>query len=242
MSVASGRPSAMMQRWGGRLLDLVFPARCVSCKRVNEVFCSTCLATVQAVPAPVCPRCGKPLVAARLACPQCSAHPPAITRIQSACWHEGALRDAILALKYSHRRDVALPLAHLLGDILSSSNVNFDFITSVPLHPVREQERGYNQAELLAQHVANRRRLPYLRVLQRTRATADQIGLDEGARPANVAGAFTADASQCANKTVLIIDDVCTTGATLNACATALFQVKARAVYGITVARPRFSI
>lgn len=242
MSLASGRPNAMMQRWGGRLLDLVFPTRCVSCKRVNQVFCSTCLATVQTVPSPVCPRCGNPLVSARTACLHCSARPPVITRIQSVCWHEGALRDALLALKYAHRREVALPLAQLFGDTFSSSNENFDFVTSVPLHPAREQERGYNQAELLAQHAAAARRLPYLRVLRRTRATADQIGLDAPARRANVAGAFTADPSQCAHKTVLIIDDVCTTGATLNACATALFQVNARAVYGMTVARPRFSI
>jgi competence protein ComFC len=238
MSLASGRPNAILQRWGGLLLDLIFPARCVNCKRVNHVFCPPCLATVQRITSPTCPRCGHPLRSARAACPECRAHPPTITRIQSAYWHEGALREAIHALKYNRRRDVALPLAQLLGDLISSSSVSFDLVTSVPLHPVREQERGYNQAELLAQHVAQARQLPYQRLLQRTRATADQIGLDGPARRDNVANAFSANASQCADKTVLIIDDVCTTGATLNACATALFQAEARAVCGLTIARP----
>lgn len=241
MSPASGRPNAMLQRWGGLLLDLVFPPRCVNCTRVNQTLCQTCLATVQTIASPVCLRCGVPLRTAHAACPDCRTHPPTISRIQSACWHEGALREAIHALKYKRRRDVALPLARLLGTALSTSTVQYDLITSVPLHPMREQERGYNQAELLAQHAAKGYHLPYQRILQRTRATEDQVGLDAPARRANVANAFTADASQCADKTVLIIDDVCTTGATLNACAAALFQARAQAVYGLTVARPRLA-
>jgi ComF family protein len=165
-------------------------------------------------------------------------HPLVITRIQSAAWHEGTLRDAIHGLKYGRRSDVALPLAVLLKDKLSDSGARIDVITSVPLHPKRFRERGYNQAELLARQLARMTDTLYFTTLTRTRATADQIGLDGTQRRANVAGAFAADASHVCGKNVLLVDDVCTTGATLDACAVALFVAGASAVYGLTVTRP----
>lgn len=234
--------SGVLETWtslGGRLLDLLFPARCVNCKQVNGSLCSACLATVQTISTPTCARCGHPLRTARASCIQCKTHPLQITRIQSAVWHDGAIREAIHALKYNRRRDVARPLAQFLAEKIAASDVTFDLITSVPLHPVREQQRSYNQAELLAQNAAALQKLPYRNVLRRTRETADQIGLNGIARRTNVANAFIAEASLVQDKTVLLIDDVSTTGATLDACAIALFQARARAVYGMTVARPR---
>lgn len=224
---------------GGRLLDLLFPARCVNCNQVKGALCAACLTKVNRITSPTCARCGHPLAFARSACPECRAHPLTITRIQSAVWHDGVIREAIHALKYNRRRDVANRLAQLLCDEIAKSDVTFDLITSVPLHPSRQAERGYNQAELLAQHTAHARNITYVGALQRIRATADQIGLDGRARRTNVADAFTAIPSLVHDKTVLLIDDVSTTGATLDACAVALFQAKARAVYGLTVARPR---
>lgn len=224
---------------GERLLDLLFPARCVNCKQVKGALCASCLAGIQPITTPTCERCGHPLDSARAVCPQCRIRPLTITRIQSAVWHEGALREAIHALKYNHRRDVARPLAQFASALVAQTELRYDFVTSVPLHLTREQERGYNQAELLAEQVARMSHLPYARVLQRTRATADQIGLDAKARRVNVANAFQADPLQVANKIVLVIDDVSTTGATLDACAVALFLARASAVYGVTIARPR---
>lgn len=225
-----------------RLLNLVFPARCVNCNQVNGALCATCLATIRPITATVCQRCGHPLTNARAACPECRTHPLTITQIQSAVWHDGALREAIHALKYKRRRDVAIPLANLLADKIARANATYDLVTSVPLHPSRELERGYNQAELIAQHTARARNLPYLRVLERTRATADQIGLNGPARRANVASAFAAQPSLAQNKSVLLVDDVATTGATLDACAIALFATGAKAVFGLTVARPRSQV
>jgi competence protein ComFC len=223
----------------GRLLDLLFPPRCVNCKKPNQVLCKTCFDSIRLITTPICQRCGHPLRTVRAACPECRAHPLTITMIRAAAWHEGAIREAIHALKYLRRRDVAAPLASLLSSALPPADLPIDFITSVPLFPLREQERGYNQAELLAIQVARQVRLPYEAVLARTRATADQIGLDGRARRVNVADAFAATTRSLNNKAVLLIDDVCTTGATLDACALALFQEGARAVYGLTVARPR---
>ncbi|MBI4673630.1 MAG: ComF family protein [Chloroflexi bacterium] len=149
------------------------------------------------------------------------------------------MREAIHALKYKRRRDVAPALARLLAAQLASENAPFELITSVPLHPARELERGYNQAELLAEQTARVMRSTYVRTLKRTRATADQIGLSAVERRANVHAAFVSTGNAVAGKNVVLIDDVCTTGATLDACAAALFANHARAVYGLTVARAR---
>ncbi len=234
--------SGRLQAWAGltgRLLDLLFPARCVNCKSVNGSLCPACLATIHPITTPTCERCGHPLPSTQATCLQCTMHPLQITRIQSAVWHDGAMREAIHALKYNRRRDVARPLGKFLAEKMLASNVTCDVISSVPLHPARELERGYNQAELLALETSALTRVPYVRTLRRTRETADQIGLNGNGRRKNVANAFTAEASRVAGKNVLLIDDVATTGATLESCAAALFRADAHSVYGLTVARPR---
>lgn len=235
----ASRLKAEVNGLGGRFLDLLFPARCVNCKQVKRPLCDACCATIQRISTPTCARCGYPLFHARAKCSECLAHPLTIHRIRSVVWHEGAARQAVHALKYARRRDVAPLLANFLASDLETFNVRFDLVTSVPLHPTRELERGYNQAELLAEKVAHAHNLPYRRAVKRIRATADQVGMNGQARRANVANAFQAEPSQVANKIVLVIDDVCTTGATLDACATALVQAHACAVYGMTLARPR---
>ena len=112
-------------------------------------------------------------------------------------------------------------------------------VAAVPLHPDRQRTRGYNQAELLARELAAQLALPYIGGLRRIRATADQIGLDAAARHENMREAFVADANAFRAQRVLLIDDVCTTGATLDACAVALRAQGARGIYGLTVARPK---
>lgn len=149
------------------------------------------------------------------------------------------MREAIHGLKYDKRRDAARPLAAMLADCFRASPEAVDWLTCVPLHPARELERGYNQAELLARAAAPLVGLPFAPLLERTRATADQVGLAPPARRENVQGAFRVTALPMAGKNVLLVDDVCTTGATLDACAEALFQAGAKHVYGLTVSRPR---
>ncbi len=231
--------ATLMGRWRGQLLDLLFPARCVNCNRVGESLCSRCRSQIQFLTPPYCRRCSRPLEFHGDPCPLCRAHPLHITQIRAVGYHEGVLRHAIHALKYRHWIDLADPLAALLQQHLLRTAPNVDLITAVPLHANRQRERGYNQAELLARSLAARVALPYTGGLKRTRATADQIGLDMGARHENVRDAFAADGAAFAGRRVLIVDDVCTTGATLDACAVALRAQGACEIYGLTVARPR---
>ena len=231
--------STLVERWRGQLLDLVFPPRCVNCRRVGAGLCPDCLSKVQLVTPPFCSRCSHPLQYADQSCAQCRLHPLHIGQIRAVAYHEGPVREAIHALKYNQRTDLVAPLCDQLESHLGRSPVEFDLITAVPLAPLRLRARGYNQAELLARALAARHSRPYVGGLQRLRETADQIGLGPKARRENVDGAFQAEGVLFRGQRILLIDDVCTTGATLDACAVALTQQGAKAVVGLTVARPR---
>jgi ComF family protein len=149
------------------------------------------------------------------------------------------LRNAIHAYKYKSVGSLTKIFADLLIECLTREPVQYDEIVPVPLHQARERERGYNQAELLARALAARTSKPFARRLERVRATSDQIGLDIASRHANVRDAFKLREGASRPRRVLLIDDVCTTGATLDACAVALQAEGATATYGLTVARPR---
>jgi ComF family protein len=152
---------------------------------------------------------------------------------------EDGARRLVHALKYDGLSALADPMGQALMPALVDWGVAPDLLVPVPLHPSRERRRGFNQAALLARSLGGRVDVPVAaRLLCRTRATSPQVrsaGAD--ARRANVAGAFAvAEPSRVLGRTVLLVDDVCTTGATLRACADALRTARARTVYALTFA------
>jgi ComF family protein len=148
--------------------------------------------------------------------------------------HEGKLQQAIHAHKYSHTPVLTVPLGKRMTDTLAALGWHFDVIVPVPLHPNRERARGYNQARLLSEHVAQALGIPCVSdAVERWRDTPPQVGRTRKQRETNVSGAFRAAAPL--SGTVLLIDDVFTTGATMRACAAALRQAGAAGVYGLTV-------
>lgn len=174
-------------------------------------------------------------------CSSCRRSPSALDGIRSAAIFDGPLRSAIHHFKYHNRQILAGPLALLLRDCWERPPVPVDVLVPVPLHKRRLQERGYNQAALLARELGRLVTLPVVeRVLRRERYTRVQVGLSARERRENVAGAFHCLDGAMRGCRVLLIDDVCTTGATLEACAVALRQEgKAKAVWALTVARAR---
>jgi ComF family protein len=210
-----------------QVLDLLFPPRCVGCGRGGHWFCPACVAAI--VPAPAWRAGLEPL---------------------AGLWvtglYEDPLRLAIQALKYEGRRQVAGPLGQLLAatyrrQTRGRARLRFDAVLPVPLHPKRQAERGYNQSALLARGLARGVGLPVREdILYRSRHTPPQVGLDMGKRRANVAGAFACQPGHPLLKgcRLLLVDDVCTTGATLAACAEALRAAGASEVWGLTLARP----
>ena len=172
-------------------------------------------------------------------CSWCRAHSSQLDGIRSVAIHNGALRKAIHQLKYEHRTELATTLGQMLFAYWKEANLPGQVVIPVPLHPGRQKARGYNQAALLVTELAERAQMPLNQTdLIRTRATVPQVGLGVDERKANVQGAFAWIGSALKGVSVLLVDDVCTSGATLEACALALRQSCAGSVWGLTLARP----
>lgn len=187
---------------------------------------------------PLCPRCGRPQTSGVL-CPGCVGWQAMIDGIRSPFRFDGVIRPIIYQLKYRNLRALAVPLAGLLNDYLNASHIPGEVLVPVPLHPKRLRERGYNQSSLLAQELGKIVSLPVVNnclIRQRhTPAQARTPTVDE--RRSNVADAFTCRDGRLRGKQVLLIDDVSTSGATLDACAGALKASGAASVWGLVLAR-----
>ncbi len=221
------------------LLDLLFPPRCVSCGEMGNLLCAQCREKFELVEPPLCPRCGRPNPNGRL-CPLCQRDPLQIDGVRSAAYFAGTLREAIHHFKYYNRQALAIPLGKLMGNYWEKSPLPAEIIVPVPLHPNRLRERGYNQAALLARELGQSTGLPVAENgLVRVRATRPQVELTAQERKENVSDAFHCSTMEFKGKRALLIDDVCTTGATLEACSIALQQAGARSVWAFTLARAR---
>ena len=230
----------VVRRAAWATLDVILPPRCAGCQRWGDRFCVTCRSGLAALPTPVCPHCGYPQAAPQL-CRSCRAlSRPALTAIRSAAFFEGTLQKAIHRLKYRHDAALAEALGPLLQRCWRKHRLKADIIVPVPLSRERLWQRGYNQAELLAEALAERVGVPCVpSALRRVRDTASQVNLGWAERQTNVAGAFEASADPVRGKVVVLADDVCTTGATLNSSAEALISAGALEVWAITLARAR---
>jgi len=220
-------------------LDLFYPPRCVGCRELGAWLCDACLSQVPRVKPPLCVRCGSALKSGspRL-CDRCRSTPPQVDRIRSVVYSEGTLREAIHRFKYDGVTALAEPLASLMVDYWSRHPMSVDLVVPVPLHKHRLRWRGFNQAARLAHELCEHVDLTMdERVLVRHRPTAAQVDLNAKQRRENVQDAFRCISDKAIDKRVLLIDDVCTSGSTLEACAAALRQGGAESVQALTLAR-----
>ena len=238
-------------RWFDPVLDLVFPAVCPICARrsddpAHRPFCNPCWRALPIGVGPGCPVCGEPYpgLGGALPCDGCRRAPPSYAFARAIAPYRDGMREAIHALKYGRRPVLAAPLGRLLAtdgpETLPVALRDWaDALVPVPLHPARQAERGFNQAELLAAPCAARWRLPLLtRALVRVRPTPPQTDLDADARRANVRDAFRAvRPREIEGRRVLLVDDVLTTGATVGAAARALRTAGAAEVGVLALAR-----
>lgn len=233
------RPAYLFYRWAWAGLDWLLPPRCGGCGQPGSRWCAACQSHTTRIPEPLCPRCGQAQDTPGL-CTGCRASPPDFTALRSWAFYEGPLQQAIHGLKY--RGDVALGeiLARPLIQRLFELNWKIDLVTPVPSGAMRQAQRGYNQAALLARPLALGCGLRYQpHALAKRRETRSQVGLTRRERQMNVRDAFRADPGAVAGRSVLVVDDVLTSGATLRACAAALLQAGAAQVFALTLARAR---
>ena len=222
----------------GMALDLLFPRWCVGCGREGDFICPDCRRSLPRVMPPLCPRCGLPRPSATL-CPVCLGWQAEIDGIRAPFRFDGVMRQAIHELKYRNLRALAGLLAQLLNGYLLEYPLPAQVLVPVPLHPKRLRERGYNQSYLLAKELGKLARLPVVDdCLFRERHSLPQARTSTvGERRGNVADAFTCRHQRLEGKHILLIDDVSTSGATLDACARVLKQAGAASVWGLTLAR-----
>lgn len=223
-------------------LDLLFPRRCFGCGKVGKYFCQNCLTKIEFITHPICPVCTRSAIDG-------AAHPKCQTRytldgLTSFFRYEGIVRKAIKAIKYRFVSDLAKEFIDLIP--ISSfqpitHNLQPTTLIPIPLHPTRLRFRGFNQAEVLGRLVAKRLNIPLkTNILKRVRKTKPQVEMKErDKRLKNMEGVFAVNQltmKQWNNETILLFDDVYTTGATLRSAASILKHAGVKKIWGVTLA------
>ncbi len=237
-------------RWLRRILHAVFPMPCRLCGQALRddpipFFCRPCWSRITPIESPACPRCARPFPSPHALshspghlCGDCRRRPPAYHLARTPFAYQSPLKEAIVLFKYHGKTQLALPLAQLIAGT-GAPPADIDAILAVPLHPRRLREREFNQSLLLARHLGRRWNLPVPpSPLRRTRLTPPQTTLTRRERLKNLRRCFAVTApAAIEGKTLLLVDDVFTTGATVNECAKTLRRAGAKAVYVCTLAR-----
>lgn len=229
---------SLLARLGRAAVDLVFPPRCALCGRGGLFLCEECASFLPRALPPRCPRCWRPTSASE-PCLECLEGPSPLDGVRSTFLYRGPVRELVHALKYSGQAALAEPMARLMETDLRQQAVGAELLAPVPLSGWRERTRGYNQSTLLARELASLLGLPLAKdALARSRHTPPQArAATASERRRNVEGAFVSRHRGLAGRSILLVDDVTTTGATLEACAAALKTAGAARVRALTFAR-----
>jgi predicted amidophosphoribosyltransferase len=215
------------------VLELLLPQRCVVCGTRGVQLCETCLERLPRIVPPLCERCGTPTAWPVRRCRQCAGRRIAFTTARSAVQYDDAVRSLVTGWKERALRRLVQSAVRLVLEVVQRPDASV--VTFVPPDPDRGLKRGHHPPGRLAEELARSWELPVEGLLRRRRAAKRQRGLSRAERRRNVAGAFVAPSA--VPSSVVLVDDVFTSGATANAAASALRQAGARRVEVVTFAR-----
>lgn len=231
-------------------LELLYPEKntCFICNVYDssiddKYICSDCEKRLIKIVPPLCIKCSKPIdYASDCLCPDCNVYEKSFEAAKSPFSYEGIIKECIYNFKYYNKPYFYKFFGNLLLRYMNEINyTNFDFITSVPLHKSKMRTRGYNQSQLLAKYMSDKLSIPYADVLKRTVKTTKQSQQSKDERKKNLKGAFAIKYphtnTKIKNRSVLLVDDVYTTGSTADECSNTLLNFGVSKVYVITIAR-----
>lgn len=223
-----------------QILDIIFPKLCVNCRKIGQYLCKDCAGKIVPLTQNICPMCERPAIDG-------VTHPVCDTRyslagLSSFFRYEGPVKAVIKRLKYkpylADLVEILLNRLHEDGALSKVPPFNKFVVVPVPLHPQRERERGFNQASLLGKAIATGLSLEFVdNILHRTRYTTPQVNLKGDERRKNLAGAFALYTKYNILNTILLVDDVWTTGSTMRICGNVLKRGGAKKVWALTIAR-----
>ena len=240
------RAAALAAHFAAAALDTLYPPTCLACRAATAAhgaLCPRCWSAMRFIERPFCERLGTPFeqdLGEGLISPQAMADPPVFARARAvARFEDGPARTLVHRLKYSDRSELARPIARWMARAGADILADADLVAPVPLHPLRLWRRRFNQAAMLAREVARDAGRPCdPGALLRVKATPSQVGLSRTQRAENMQGAFrVAERAQVRGRNVVLIDDVLTSGATVNAAARALLRAGAGRVDVLVFAR-----
>ncbi len=233
----------MIKKIGDFIMDLIFPIFCLSCGKEGKWLCAACKQKIVKISTQVCPACGRISALGRY-CLRCrKKNRFALSGIiASVYYEEGPIKEMIHNFKYNHILEMGSDLGELMVTSLKENKENIGseiIVTAVPLYFLRKAQRGFNQSEILAEIVANKINLPKnFKILKKIHQTVPQVKYSGEKRRENLKNSFKIiDKSAVKNRTIVLVDDVTTTGTTLDECAWVLKEAGAKKVWGLVVAR-----
>jgi ComF family protein len=233
------------------LFELIYPEKNICCicniydESIGEDYiCNNCMISLKKVTPPFCVKCGKPInysLSTNL-CSDCTVFEKCFETSRSPFIYDGVIKESIYNFKYYNKPYYFRFFGSLIVRYMNKTNyLDFDYIISVPLHNSKMKSRGYNQSELIAKYIANKLNIPYVNALKRIKKTIKQSSQSKINRTKNLENSFEINKSSknhvIKNSSVLLVDDVYTTGSTANECSRVLLNFGVSKIYVITIAR-----
>lgn len=219
-----------------KILDLLFPKKCVCCGKMGSFLCGICKKEITKVKSGSCPNCNRLSKKGKF-CQTCRPKTSLTGVLFCLYFSEEKTKKLLHEFKYGGIYGISEILGNMMAEKIIEENLSVDLITFVPISKKRQRKRGFNQTQLLAKEISDKTGIKMLPLVKKIKETKSQVGLKKKERQSNLGGAFIGLEQSLRGKKILLVDDVYTTGTTMLECGKALRSMGAKEVWGITAAK-----